>query len=762
MELVVTDAVSEGDAMENLTAIHSLHKSISQIIADATKGKKVVGLSGGPFISVNTIRRVLGTLTGVAIFEPSRNISQSTPRGSVNLNVSSSAPDNGVKVPPSELVSNTALLSLLHHAALAHMQKDSEVCVTLLPLFFAEAQRLILTPPPTNSASTTAAAASAILKSVGKKGPKKRKTAVAADKTDVVAECIENISFALQCVCARGSRKCFDVVIQGMSEVIKDKKGSGRKSSSSKSKPSPADDHSDEENESGPDEPNATDPNSSEWLGAVTKVIRTLKDWLQCMMVKPEPRSKDAVLVVGAIKTILRKLEGEEYPERDQVVAMVREWAHTQCVNRNVTDKVIAAGVVNLLVDVSDHNKRAEVLKWIMQKVFDASEDNKAVPKPWSYNDTCDTNCSIVNDSSYVAVFEVVVSCTDAMLSDIDHILSRLRMTQPSKLLRSSETDLTKVSRRKLLELSCQSMVDLIDVWGFILVHSAESSQCEQVVRAVIHMYKILVETVKLVMVMWSDYCPEYVVRLVTLVEGRLTKSVFAYLEAVVNVDPQVGKNARSRIKRDGQLIPNVVFGIETFQSVVIKLAKHARVSDLMDQMRKPMERDFKVRWDQVLERLQAEDSDADTTAAPKRRKVTILDDDEDAQEDDEMVDHDGPPQDNEDDAEEADAHMMNGDQSEEEDMVIAGIDDVSKDVEEEEEEEPEPEPKPVRKRPSKAPPKNGSKKGKPEAEVEVTKPNSPAIEDVEDSTKKRKRKSEPHKLKQKKPKKAQQQEDSD
>ncbi|XP_033114599.1 Fanconi anemia group I protein-like [Anneissia japonica] len=360
---------------------------------------------------------------------------------------------------------------------------------------------------------------------------------------------------------------------------------------------------------------------------------------------------KDAVNVCTIISFLARLLDAER-PQFTELYS----WLLRVCAENNPDDVVLTKALISLLLSLTTRIKSGvkltrDISQDIHSQLGDIDEDVEVDNK---------TNFAIINPRTAApSVFLLVISHIENALEEADWILGQMMSQLSSVDVSDPDMQALFTNYEDKENMICVRLGFLINSYHELVQSVIPVGQSiEALLKSLIHTYTTLKQLCKYYLSVYEKenghFCDKFP-KLIKLSGTHLTQQVYAlitYIQAAQSEQLQPGdtkatekakrkknnkevkvdaktKNAQ-KVLRGSRSIPNLIYSIEQYERILIKLGKRAKVN-LMEHVKLSTSRDFRINFAVVEASLDASsdeqlsednESEQEEKEEPKKKKI--------------------------------------------------------------------------------------------------------------------------------------------
>lgn len=270
------------------------------------------------------------------------------------------------------------------------------------------------------------------------------------------------------------------------------------------------------------------------------------------------------------------------------------QWVTELC-ETEITNISLAKTVLNLYLNWNERFSNSKARLEVASELYD---DQNSILK-------------VINEKTKPALTIVLLSSLDKSLSDIEQAINGLKIASQKKLEdeKSEEHWQAITQARELIYEETDTIVNVLDT---ILRSTPSNPQvADHLFKVLNRIYKILTLLSKDLIETETKPSPKFE-KLIAFSGVDLTPHIHEYLGIVTNDNEKVSK---AKIIKESRLIPNLVFSMEKYEVILIKLSNKSKVP-LMRNFKRSSMRDF-----QIKQRLVSSQSVEETSVEPKSKK---------------------------------------------------------------------------------------------------------------------------------------------
>ncbi|KAG8575295.1 hypothetical protein GDO81_009504 [Engystomops pustulosus] len=352
----------------------------------------------------------------------------------------------------------------------------------------------------------------------------------------------------------------------------------------------------------------------------ITQFQRSLTNQLSSG--EDEFNSKEAVLLVSVLSTLYRFLE----PSSQQFVQML-SWTVKICKETDLEDVQFCKGIMTLLFNMHSLFKSpVSLLRELSQDIHghlgDIDQDIEVEKQ---------SHFRIVNvKTAAPTVTLLVLGQAAKVLDEVDWLITKLKVQLSSEKL-PAEGDTQATDPREPVEKAIILQLGTLLTACHELVQTAlpAGSCMDTLLKELTKMYTVLTSVVKYYLQVCTSHAakiPNRFEKLVKLSGSHLTPQCYAFITYAQSIQSEsmsgekkkkeeVAGISTAKILRDTKPIPNLIFAIEKYEELLIKLSKKSKVN-LMQYMKLSTSRDFRINVASLDAALKEKDSDEENEAS--------------------------------------------------------------------------------------------------------------------------------------------------
>ncbi|XP_072004593.1 Fanconi anemia group I protein isoform X2 [Engystomops pustulosus] len=351
----------------------------------------------------------------------------------------------------------------------------------------------------------------------------------------------------------------------------------------------------------------------------ITQFQRSLTNQLSSG--EDEFNSKEAVLLVSVLSTLYRFLE----PSSQQFVQML-SWTVKICKETDLEDVQFCKGIMTLLFNMHSLFKSpVSLLRELSQDIHghlgDIDQDIEVEKQ---------SHFRIVNvKTAAPTVTLLVLGQAAKVLDEVDWLITKLKVQLSSEKLPEGDTQATDprepVEKAIILQLGT-----LLTACHELVQTALPAGSCmDTLLKELTKMYTVLTSVVKYYLQVCTSHAakiPNRFEKLVKLSGSHLTPQCYAFITYAQSIQSEsmsgekkkkeeVAGISTAKILRDTKPIPNLIFAIEKYEELLIKLSKKSKVN-LMQYMKLSTSRDFRINVASLDAALKEKESDEENEAS--------------------------------------------------------------------------------------------------------------------------------------------------
>eukprot|EP01103_Thecamoeba_quadrilineata_P001121 TRINITY_DN1099_c0_g1_i2.p1 TRINITY_DN1099_c0_g1~~TRINITY_DN1099_c0_g1_i2.p1 ORF type:complete len:816 (-),score=173.64 TRINITY_DN1099_c0_g1_i2:14-2461(-) len=268
----------------------------------------------------------------------------------------------------------------------------------------------------------------------------------------------------------------------------------------------------------------------------------------------------------------------------------------------------LAKSIVNLYLKICRSSIDLSNLMMLAKEIY--SKIGAVSEEPASLDDR---KFLILNNTTDKYIILATLSCIDSCLDDVE-TATNLLPSKKSLEANKGEQDNTKIL--KLKENICDRLQNIVETLLIIVSSCIVGNQFEQLVRLTTKLYKFMSTLTKNI----TESPPSPFRRLIEKIGTNLTPGIYQLLEySTLNDD----NKSKAKLRRETTLKPNLIYQIERYESILIKICKRYNL-DLAKTLRRSQARDFRIIKSDLMRvsnHLDGSDDEAKKKTAKKQKK---------------------------------------------------------------------------------------------------------------------------------------------
>ncbi|XP_075063875.1 Fanconi anemia group I protein isoform X2 [Mixophyes fleayi] len=332
-----------------------------------------------------------------------------------------------------------------------------------------------------------------------------------------------------------------------------------------------------------------------------------------------EFNSKEAVLLVSILSTLSRFLD----PSSQQFAQML-SWTVKICKDTDFEDIQFCKGIMTLLFNMHSLFKSpVSLLRELCQDIHghigDIDQDIEVEKQ---------SHFRIVNVKTAAPTVTLLVFGQAAkVLDEVDWLITKLKTQLGSEKGNGDGGSQATNPREAVEKAIILQLGTLLTACHELIQTALPAGSCmDTLLKELTKMYTVLTALVKYYLQVCINHAgkiPTRLEKLVKLSGSHLTPQCYAFITYAQNIQSESFSGEKkkkeealstARILRDTKPIPNLIFAIEKYEEILIKLSKKSKVN-LMQYMKLSTSRDFRINAATLDVALQDKGSDEENEA---------------------------------------------------------------------------------------------------------------------------------------------------
>jgi len=244
-------------------------------------------------------------------------------------------------------------------------------------------------------------------------------------------------------------------------------------------------------------------------------------------------------------------------------------WLEELCKTK-LTHPTVAKTLINLYLNIEKSSAHSVVSYRIIQDLRQFYEKGQ----PSVYH--------IINEKTASGIACVIVSFLEKWMNEIELVFTFLKSSVEKEL------------RRDICDTIYGNLDNIIGLMVILIEAYISGTPTELIIKALTKLYKLLTLAAK-DLINHSQHPSKKFQTMVTNSGATLSPAVSDYLVSLEDVDVVAEKATKSKITKESKSHPNLVFAMEKYEVILIKLSKQSEI-DLTRKFKRGVARDFDIK----------------------------------------------------------------------------------------------------------------------------------------------------------------------